>query len=473
METIENIIATVDDALWGLPLIVLLFGTHLYLTILLRFPQRHIFKAIKLSFAKEKGSNGDVTAYGALFTALAATIGTGNIVGVGTAIAMGGPGAIFWCWIGGILGIATKYSEALLAVKYRVKTENGEMIGGPMYALERGLNMKWLAILFCIFTAVAAFGIGNTVQANAASTLLYDNYNIPHYITGLVMAGLVGLVMLFGVKGIAKACTLLVPFMAVFYILGCLIILTINHAYIGGAISLILDSALHPEAVEGGIAGGIIANCIRYGISRGLLSNESGMGSAPIVAAAAKTRNPVRQALVSSTGTFWDTVVICAMTGLVIVSSMLKHPEVDATQSTALISTAFQSIPYIGTVILTVGLLTFSSSTILGWSYYSEKAIEYLGGKKIIKYYHVLWIVGIFTGAIWTLDAVVKLTDCLNALMALPNLVALILLSNVLVRETRKYLWSGNIGKWDRTELKISQIEREKRLKKSLVKRKN
>lgn len=471
LEIFEAITGKISGWLWGLPLIVLLVGTHIFLTIRLHFPQRYIFKAIRLSFSKEKGSSGDVSAYGALFTALAATIGTGNILGVSTAIALGGPGAVFWCWITGVFGIATKYSEALLAVRFRVKTENGEMIGGPMYALERGLHMKWLAILFCIFTAFAAFGIGNMVQANAASQLLQTNYNIPTYATGIIMCVCTALVILYGVKGIAKTCTLLVPVMAIFYVLSCIIILCINASLVGDALSLIIESAFRPEAAGGGFVGGALSATIRYGISRGLFSNESGMGSAPIVAAAAKTRNPVRQALVSSTGTFWDTVVICALTGLVVVSSMLAHPEVDTTQSTALISTAFNSIPYVGTIILTIGLITFAFSTILGWSYYSEKAIEYLGGKKVIRYYQIVWVIGIFVGAILELKAVWNIADSMNALMAIPNLISLLLLSNILAKETRKYLWNGNIDKWDRYELHISSMEREKKLRKSRSKK--
>ena len=456
-----------SKALWGLPLIVLLVGTHVFLTIRLRFPQRYIFTAIRLSLSKEKGSNGDVSAYGALFTALAATIGTGNILGVSTAIALGGPGAVFWCWITGVFGIATKYSEALLAVKFRVKTENGEMIGGPMYALERGLQMKWLAVLFCIFTAIAAFGIGNMVQANAAAELLATNYEVPNGVTGAVMCVCTAMVIFYGVKGIAKACTMLVPVMALFYVISCLVILCINHDYVGGALSLIIETAFRPEAAGAGFVGGTLSATIRYGISRGLFSNESGMGSAPIVAAAAKTRNPVRQALVSSTGTFWDTVVICALTGMVVVSSMLAHPEVDVKQSTALISTAFNSIPHVGSAILTIGLITFAFSTILGWSYYSEKAIEYLGGKKVIFYYHIVWIIGIFAGAVMELKAVWNIADSMNALMAIPNLIALLLLSNVLVKETRRYLWKDRLYAWDKHELQMAQIEREKRMRKA------
>ena len=303
MESFSKIVADITAALWGWPTIILLLGTHIFLTVRLRFPQLQIFKAIKLSVTKDKDSSGDVSQFGALATSLAATIGTGNIIGVATAIALGGPGAVLWCWITGVFGIATKYSEGLLAIKYRVKTSDGTMLGGPMYALERGLKMKWLAVIFCIFTAIAALGIGNTVQANAISTLLAEPglfgegfMGIPTWLSGLVCAAVVALVIIFGVKGIANVCGALVPFMAVFYVIGCLIIIGLNWELMGETISLIVRSAINPEAAGGGFIGGSIMMAARFGIARGLFSNESGMGSAPIVAAAAQTRNPVRQA---------------------------------------------------------------------------------------------------------------------------------------------------------------------------------
>ncbi|MDD2504007.1 MAG: amino acid carrier protein, partial [Clostridia bacterium] len=378
MNSFASIVESVSAFLWGWPMIALLLGTHLYLTIILKFPQRKIFTAIKLSFTKDKGSSGDVSQFGALATALAATIGTGNIVGVATAVALGGPGAVFWCWITGVLGIATKYSEGLLAIKYRVKTADGTRLGGPMYALERGLNMKWLAILFCIFTAIAAFGIGNTVQANSIALIVKETYSIPTYYTGILLSICTALVILFGVKGIARVCETLVPFMAIFYIIGCLFILFINAPFLKDTFTLIIDSAFNAKAAGAGFLGTTIMMAARFGIARGLFSNESGLGSAPIVAAAAKTRNPVRQALVSSTGTFWDTVVVCALTGLVLVSSILAYPDVDYTHGAALTKVAFSKVPF-GSVILTVGIMTFAFSTILGWSYYGEKAVEYLG----------------------------------------------------------------------------------------------
>lgn len=445
MENFSAIVEQVSSFLWGWPMIALLLGTHIYLTIILKFPQRKILTAIRLSVTKDKTGSGDVSQFGALATSLAATIGTGNIIGVATAVALGGPGAVLWCWITGVFGIATKYSEGLLAIKYRVKTEDGTMLGGPMYALEKGLKMKWLAVLFCIFTAVAAFGIGNTVQANSIALLLNETYSVSPVVTGLFVSAATALVILFGVKGIARVCGTLVPFMAIFYILGCIYILYVNSSYLGETFSLIFDSAFTPRAAGGGFVGTTVMMAARFGIARGLFSNESGLGSAPIVAAAAQTRNPVRQALVSSTGTFWDTVVVCALTGLVLVSSVIAHPDIDHTQGGALTKAAFSKIPYVGNMILSVGIVTFAFSTILGWSYYGEKAVEYLGGKKLIFYYRIAWIAAVFAGAVLNLSLVWGIADSMNALMALPNLFALLLLSGVLIRETNKYLWNGRL----------------------------
>lgn len=460
MESFSKIVADITAALWGWPTIILLLGTHIFLTVRLRFPQLQIFKAIKLSVTKDKDSSGDVSQFGALATSLAATIGTGNIIGVATAIALGGPGAVLWCWITGVFGIATKYSEGLLAIKYRVKTSDGTMLGGPMYALERGLKMKWLAVIFCIFTAIAALGIGNTVQANAISTLLAEPglfgegfIGIPTWLSGLVCAAVVALVIIFGVKGIANVCGALVPFMAIFYVIGCLIIIGINWEFMGETISLIVRSAINPEAAGGGFIGGSIMMAARFGIARGLFSNESGMGSAPIVAAAAQTRNPVRQALVSSTATFWDTVVVCALTGLVLVSSIIAYPDISYSDGAKLTQAAFGKIPYIGSIILTVGLVTFAFSTILGWSYYAEKAIEYLAGKKTIYVYRGVWVVLVFVGAVVDLSLVWNIADGTNALMAIPNLISLLLLSGVVVAETRKYLWNKRLDDYDTSEI--------------------
>ncbi|MBR1547628.1 MAG: alanine:cation symporter family protein, partial [Prevotella sp.] len=321
-------------------MIVLLLGTHVFLTFRLRIPQRKLLTGIRLSVAKDSGAKGDVSQFGALATALAATIGTGNIVGVATAVALGGPGAVLWCWLTGIFGMSTKYAEGLLAVKYRVKADNGHTYGGPMYALERGLGMKWLAVLFAVFTALASFGIGCTVQANSIALLAHETFGVPTWAVGLFVCVLAGSVILGGVKAIARVCTILVPFMAVLYVMGCVVILCINSSFVWPALQLIVQSAFNPSAAGGGFVGATVMMAARYGIARGLFSNESGMGSAPIVAAAAQTRNPVRQALVSSTGTFWDTVVICAMTGLVLVSSILAYPDITYADGAALTKVA-------------------------------------------------------------------------------------------------------------------------------------
>jgi AGCS family alanine or glycine:cation symporter len=449
MDLIQNFFSELSSFLWGWPMIILLFGTHIYMTVRLRFPQLKILKAIKLSFVKDDKSKGDVSQFGALMTAMAATIGIGNIIGVGTAVSLGGPGAVLWCWLTGVLGIATKYSEGLLAVKYRQKTEDGKMLGGPMYALEKGLGMKWLAIIFCAFTVFASFGIGNGVQSKAIADCLSSSYQVPHYVTGIIEVVLVILVIFFGVKGIAKVCGRLVPFMAIFYIVGCIAILIMNWHFLDDALILIFKSAFSPHAAGAGFLGGTVMMAARFGIARGLFSNESGLGSAPIIAAAAQTRNSVRQALVSSTGTFWDTVVVCALTGLVIVSSVVAFPDIDASKTALLTQAAFAKLPYVGSLLLNIGIITFAFSTILGWSYYGEKAIEYLGGKKTIKYYRLTWVVVVFIGAVINLNLVWNISDTMNALMAIPNLISVLLLSGVIVKETKKYLWNNRLDDYD------------------------
>lgn len=447
MQLINDFFASFSSFLWGWPMMILLLGTHIFMTIRLRCPQRKLFTAIRLSIKRDKDASGDVSQFGALATALAATIGTGNIIGVATAIALGGPGAVFWCWITGVFGIATKYAEGLLAIKYRVQTPTGKMLGGPMYALEKGLGWKTMAILFAIFTMIASFGIGNTVQANAIATIANNTYGISPWIMGAVVCGLTAAVIIGGVKSIAKVCGMLVPFMALFYILGCVYILFVNHNYVWPAISLILKCAFSPEAAGGGFAGSSIMMVARYGLARGLFSNESGLGSAPIVAAAAQTRNPVRQALVSSTGTFWDTVIICALTGIVIVSSIIAYPDISYNDGAALTKMAFGKIPYVGEPLLSFGLLTFAFSTILGWSYYGERAVEYLKGKKWSYVYRLLYIVAVYVGSIASLNIVWNIADCMNALMAIPNLLSLLFLNGILVHETRKYLWRDRLDK--------------------------
>ncbi len=447
MEWINDFLTELSNLLWGWPMIILLLGTHIFLTVRLHFPQRHIFKAIRLSVKRDANATGDVSQFGSLATALAATIGTGNIIGVATAIALGGPGAVLWCWLTGVFGISTKYAEGLLAIKYREKTSDGKMLGGPMYALEKGLGWKTMAILFALFTAIASFGIGNTVQANAIATVASESYGISPWISGAFVCLLTGTVVIGGVKSIARVCSALVPLMAILYVLGCIYILFVNAAYLWPAIQLICRAAFSPEAAGGGFVGSTVMMVARFGIARGLFSNESGMGSAPIVAAAAQTRNPVRQALVSSSGTFWDTVVICALTGLVVVSSIIAYPDIDFTNGATLTKDAFSKIPVIGRPLLTFGLLTFAFSTILGWCYYGERAIEYLKGKRWVLGYRILYIAAVFVGSVMNLALVWNLADCMNALMAIPNLLSLLFLNGIIVHETRKYLWSNSLDK--------------------------
>ncbi len=467
MELITNIINGIDDFMWGWMMIILLLGTHIFLSVRTKFIQRKTLKAIKLSVSKDPDTDGDISPFQSLATALASTIGTGNIIGVGTAIALGGPGAVLWCWLTGVFGIATKYAESLIAVKYRVRTKDGRMLGGAMYALERGLGMKWLGILFAIFAVVASFGIGSGVQVNAISEIMNSTFNsagaltfnlfghdisVVSAIVGLVIAAITAVVIFGGIKSISRVCELLVPAMAILYVLGCIIVLAANYAYLGSAISLIVTEAFSLKSVGGGFLGSAIMLAARNGVARGLFSNESGLGSAPIVASAAQTRNPVRQALISSTGTFWDTVVVCLMTGLVLVSSMLKYPAFfEGAQSGRLTYIAFSQIPYVGTPILVIGIVAFAYSTVLGWSYYGERCIEYLFGTKGMVPYRLIFILVLLVAPIIPLDLVWSISDISNGLMAIPNIIAVLLLSKVVVKETNYYLYGNRLDERDKS----------------------
>ena len=457
MEKFSQLVTWVDGKVWGWGMILLLLGTHLFMTVRTGFIQRKtITKGIKLSVSKEPDADGEVSQFGALATALASTIGTGNIIGVGTAVALGGPGAVLWCWLTGVFGIATKYSESLIAVKYRVKTEDGRMQGGAMYALERGLHMRWLGLIFAVFAGFASFGIGCATQVNAIATVCSENLHINKAVVGIIVGVLTAVVIFGGIKSISRVCERLVPFMALFYVLGCIVILGINYDYIIPAITTICRLAFQPGAAAGGLVGSGIMLAMRYGVARGLFSNESGMGSAPIAAAAAQTRNPVRQALVSSTGTFWDTVVVCLMTGLVLVSTIMKNPAINANEITdggVLTSLAFDQIPIIGPLILVVGIISFAFSTILGWAYYGERCVEYFAGKKGLIPYRVLYIAVAVIAPVVALDVVWDIADILNALMAIPNLIAVLLLSPVIVKETKKYL--DDLDAKDDTEIPV------------------
>ena len=473
IQVISNALSAADEFIWGWFMIVLLLGTHIFMTIRTRFIQRKTFKAIKLSVTKDPESEGDISPFQSLATALASTIGTGNIIGVGTAIALGGPGAVFWCWLTGVFGISTKYAESLLAVKYRVRTKDGRMLGGAMYVLERGLKMKWLGVLFALFTVFASFGIGSGVQVNAISSVMNSAFNGSGSLTvelfgrnisvvsitvGVLVSLVTAVVIFGGIKAISKVCEFLVPAMAAMYIIGCLTILVMNAAYLGDAVVLILRSAFSATAAAGGFVGSTIMIAARYGIARGLFSNESGMGSAPIVASAAQTRNSVRQALISSTGTFWDTVVVCLMTGLVLVSSTIKSPSLFiGTDGDKMTFTAFQQIPYIGTPILIIGIVAFAYSTVLGWSYYGERCVEYLFGVKGMVPYKIVFILVLFIAPLISLDMVWALSDIFNALMAIPNLIAVILLSGVVVKETKYYLYGNRLDEFDQSKNPIAK----------------
>ena len=454
MEAFNNFVTAINGVVWGPIMLVLLIGTHVLLTIRTKFIQRKTFTGVKLSVTPDSEASGDIGGFAALATALAATIGTGNIVGVATAVGTGGPGAVFWMWFTGLLGMATKYGEAILAVKYRVKAKDGSYIGGPMYALERGLGQKWLGVLFALFTAIACFGIGNMTQGNSIAESVNGTFGVPKFATGAVLMVVTGLVILGGVKSISKVCEKLIPFMAGLYILGCVIILFINGAYVPAAFAAIVKGAFNPQAMGGGFVGATIVMCIRAGVSRGLFTNESGLGSAPIVDACAATRNPARQALISMSGVFWDTIVVCLLTGLVLVSAIIKDPVgMEGLKGAQMTAGAFNAIPVIGPAVLTFGLITFAWSTILGWSYYGERAWVYLVGVKSIMPFRVAWTLVVFVGCVAALDVVWNVADTLNACMAFPNMVALIGLSGVIASETKKYVddkdaeWGG-LMKW-------------------------
>jgi alanine or glycine:cation symporter, AGCS family len=437
MEQFEAFIGDVSSFVWGPPLLILLVGTGLYLTIRLGFLQfRMLPYSLKLAFSKkqDKKSEGDISHFQALMTALAATVGTGNIVGVATAVLMGGPGAVFWMWVTALVGMATKYSEAILAVKYRVKDKNGEMSGGPMYYLEHGLKQKWLGVLFAIFGAVAAFGIGNMVQSNSVSGVMKATFSVPTFVTGIIITIFTALVILGGIKSIGRVTAYFVPIMALFYLIAGLIVLIMNANLVPDAIGLIFTDAFTGEAVAGGALGSVI----RWGVARGVFSNEAGLGSAPIAAAAAKTDYPGRQALVSMTQVFIDTILICSITGITIVMGDLYT---SGAEGNALTSVTFeQFLGPAGSIIVAIGMLFFAYSTILGWSYYGEKCFSYLFSESVIKYYRYAFVLAVFLGSITTIDIVWGIADVMNGLMAFPNLIGLLGLSGVVVAETKRFL---------------------------------
>ncbi|MEC5424175.1 sodium:alanine symporter family protein [Virgibacillus sp. C22-A2] len=451
----NDIIDAIGAFVWGPPTLILIVGTGIYLTIRLGFLQfRMLPYALKLAFSparQDKKSKGDISHYQALTTAMAATIGTGNIVGVATAVVLGGPGAVFWMWLSALFGMATKYAEAILAVKYRVVNSKGEMSGGPMYYLEKGLKAKWLGVLFAIFGASAAFGIGNMVQSNSVSDALQRSFNVPSWLTGIILTILVGLVILGGIKSIGRVTALFVPVMAAFYVLGGLIIMIMNFDLVPAAVGLIFSDAFTGSALGGGVLGTVI----RYGVARGVFSNEAGLGSAPIAAAAARTDYPGRQALVSMTQVFIDTIVVCSITGITIVMANMYTDGLSGGDLTAASFTAF--LGDTGGMIVTVGIVLFAFSTLVGWSYYGEKCFGYLFSDKAVPYYRVVFVAMVFYGAVEQLDVVWGISDIMNALMAAPNLIGLLGLSGVVVYETKKFL---KVAKEEKEQEKAERASR-------------
>ncbi len=442
MEELKAIIGAVNGFVWGPVMLFLILGTGLYLTLGLRFlPVRLIPEGFRLIWQgrKEDKQEGEISPFNALMTSLSATIGTGNIAGVATAIFMGGPGAMFWMWVAALLGMATKYAEAVLAVTYREKDEEGNHVGGPMFYIKNGLgdNWKWLAFAFALFASIAGFGIGNTIQANSVSDVLETSFGIPELYSGIVLAIFVGLVLIGGIKRIAHVAGAVVPFMAMAYLLAGLVIIATNITEIPTAIGTIVTAAFTPTAAMGGFAGASVWAALQFGVARGIFSNEAGLGSAPIAHAAAKTNSAVRQGLVAMMGTFIDTIIICSITGLaIVVTGAYTSGESGAALSLLAFSTA---LPYVGEYVVTIGLIVFAFTTIVGWSFYGEKSVYYIFGQKAIIPFRVVWVLVIPFGSMMDLKFIWLLADTLNAFMAIPNLIAIALLSPVIFKLTKTY----------------------------------
>lgn len=456
LDIIDSVLAQAGDFLWSYLLLFGLLGTHLYLTVVLRVPQRYLFTAMRYYFSRGGKQSGHISQFSSLMVSLAANVGTGNIIGVAVAITTGGPGAVFWCSLTGLLGVSSRYAESLLATRYRRRDASGMIVGGPMYALEHGLRCKPLAVMFAVATALAAFGIGNITQANAVSRVLAESaLGIPTWGTGLGLFVLVSLVLLGGLQGVSRVCSACVPTMSVLYMLGCVLVLVGNASCILPALQLILEAAFSPQAATGGFIGSTLMLALQTGVRRGLFSNEAGMGSSPIISAPARTPNSVQQALVASTGPFWDTVVICTLTGVTLTTALVAHPEIASADGDAMTYHVFGTIGGIGSFLLTVSLATFVISTLLGWSYFGERALEYLGGHRLITPYRVLWVVAVFVGCVIPKSSIVwNFADCANALMAIPNLICMIGLTPVLIAETRHYLWQHRLDEEDTTLVK-------------------
>ncbi|MCG7198752.1 sodium:alanine symporter family protein [Marinobacter pelagius] len=452
MDIVSSVLGDINAIVWGWPMLILILGVGFFMSLGLKLmPILRIGTGFKLlaggvKTGKDEEQTGEVSPFQALMTAMAATVGTGNIAGVATAVFLGGPGALFWMWVTALVGMATKYSEAVLAVRFREVDEEGNHVGGPMYYLRNGLGRRWawLGSAFAIFGAVAGFGIGNTVQSNSIAQVIETNFGVPELVTGLVAMVLVGAVLMGGIRRIGSVAGKLVPFMAVAYILAGLVVLAINADQIGPAMALILESAFSGHAAQGGFAGAAVWAAIRFGVARGVFSNEAGLGSAPIAHAAARTRDPVRQGLIAMLGTLLDTLVVCSVTGLVIVTSGIWD---SGESGAALTSAAFGlALPGVGNYLVAIALALFAFSTILGWSFYGEKCVEFLFGTRAIKPFRVLWILAVPLGAVLSLDFVWLVADTLNALMALPNLIAIVALSPVVFRLTRDYFDRQTLG---------------------------
>lgn len=421
----------INDLVWGLPLLVLLLGTHIYFTVKLHFPQRNLLYALKLSLGKADNAALNISPFSALATTLAATLGTGNIIGVSTAVALGGPGAILWCWLTGILGMATSYGECYLSVLFRTQNGDGVYVGGPMYVLKNGLHNSALGGFYALCTLIAAFGVGCTTQANSVTQAAAASFHLSPHPVGIALAMLTGIVILGGVRSIANICERTVPAISFFYMFGCMLLLILYRSVLPSACLWIIKDAFSLGSVAGGLTGATLGHAVRYGVARGLFTNEAGIGTSAIAAAASHTTDPRIQAYVSMTAVFWDTVVMCLVTGLVIVSNMLYDPaSVTGVAETGLTAAAFRHLPYVGDAFLTLSLAAFAVTTLIGWSYFGEKATEYLMGKKGIPFYKLAYIVMIYLGAIIPMRLVWESTDLINALMVLPNVTALYCLRN-------------------------------------------
>ena len=461
IDAIDNTLSAVSNCLWGYVLIFALLGVHLYLTVVLRVPQRYLFRGLACSLSR-KTKGRSISQYASLAVSLAANIGTGNIVGVAVALASGGPGAVFWCMVTGLLGMSSRYAESLLSVRFRRLDDKGNLVGGPMYAIEQGLKCKWLAVLFAVFAAIAAFGVGNVTQANAAARVLNESsLSVPTWFTGALLSVLVALVLMGGLRGIARVCSAFVPIMTVVYIAACVLVLTVHADYVLPALQRIWDCAFTNQAAAGGFIGSTIMLAMQMGVRRGLFSNEAGLGSSAIVSAAADTPNSVKQAVVASTAPFWDSVVLCTLTGVTLTTAGLAEPYVmHAPEGELIAFYAFGSAGGMGSILLTFSLVTFVISSILAWSYFGERAVQYLSGRRYITTYRLVWIAAVFAGCIIPQSSLVwHFADCANALMAIPNLICLVWLTPVLVAETRKYLWNGSIDTVDDTLVKPASLE--------------